>query len=142
MQRFRTATPMGDWRSFKFTHEEVGVTYTEGLIYKIEDTIGILLLDIQYNTDGSKKAKTIVEDDEGVLVYHIEKVIVDKVTTTGTACKPGDKIYWSGVQGAAVTPVYVQGYYWVGICVKAAAESDDEVMVDFKGDKASVTQPL
>ena len=82
MQRFRTATPMGDWRSFKFTMTEDG-PWTEGKIYKVQDTVGLLLLDIQYTAAGCKKAKTIVKGDEGVLVYHIEKVIVDKLAETG-----------------------------------------------------------
>ena len=141
MQRFRTATPPGDWRSFKFTMTEDG-PWTEGLIYLVQETVGVLLLDIQYTAAGCKKAKTIVVTEEGVLVYHIEKVIVNKVAETGLACLPGDKLYWSGVAGAGVTPTYVQGYYWIGICVRAAAELDTEVMMDLKGDKASVTEPL
>lgn len=139
--RFRTSTPMGDWRSFKFTHAESGVTYSEGEIYKIGDTVGILFLDIQYDSEGNKAAAEITVGDEGVLVYHIEKVIVDKVAATGYAFSPGDKVYWSGVQGDPVTPVYTTGYYWVGICTEAAAELATQVEVDFKGDKATVTEP-
>lgn len=139
---FRTASPMGDWRSFKFTHAESGVTYTEGQIYLIQETVGVLLLDIQYGTQGEKLDKEITIGDEGVLVYHIEKVIVDKLTGTGESFLPGDKVYWSGVQGASVTPNYTTGYYWIGIAVVAAGEDEDEVMIDLKGDKASLTEPL
>ena len=70
----KTGTPMADWRSFKFTHAISGLTMTEGYIYKVEDTIGVLLLPIQYGTQGEKLAKTITEDDEGVLFYHAEKM--------------------------------------------------------------------
>jgi len=142
LQGFRTATPMGDWRSFRFTHAESGVTYTEGLIYRIQETVGILFLNIQYDSQGCKQAKTIEKDDEGVLVYHIEKVMVDKLTGTGESFLPGDKVYWSGVQGAAVTPNWQTGYYWIGIATEPAGESDDEVEIDLKGDKASQTEPL
>ena len=142
MQGFRTATPMGDWRSFRFTHAESGVTYTEGLIYRIRETVGILFLNIQYDSQGCKQAKTIEKDDEGVLVYHIEKVMVDKLTGTGESFLPGDKVYWSGVQGAAVTPNWQTGYYWIGIATEPAGESDAEVEIDLKGDKASQTEPL
>jgi|GEM_PF-910034 len=138
----RTATPMGDWRSFKFTHAISGLTMTEGQIYKVEDTVGVLLLDIQYGSQGEKLAKTITEDDEGVLIYHAEKIMVDKIARTGYSFLPGDKVYWSGVQGASVTPIYQSGFYWIGICVWAAGESDAQVMIDLKGDKASVTHPL
>lgn len=138
MQRFRTSTPMGDWRSFKFTHDESGVTYSEGELYKIQDTIGVLFLDIQYDSEGNKKDKTIGIGDEGVLVYHIEKVIVDKEAGSGLAFSPGDKVYWSGVQGAGVTPVYQSGYYWIGIAVEAATAEATEVKIDLKGDKATV----
>ena len=141
-QFFRTATPMGDWRSFKFTHAESGVTYTEGQIYRIQETVGVLLLDIQYDSAGCKTAKEIEKGDEGVLVYHIEKVMVDKLTGTGESFLPGDKVYWSGVQGAAVTPNFTTGYYWIGIAVAPAGESDTDVMIDLKGDKASQTEPL
>jgi len=139
-QFFRTSTPMGDWRSFKFTHIETGVTYTEGKLYKIEDTVGVLLLDIQYTAAGCKKAKTIVKGDEGVLVYHIEKVIVDK--KVGAVFLPGDKVYWSGTQGAGVESHYQSGEYWIGIATEPAGASDTEVEIDLKGDKISLTEPL
>lgn len=141
MLRFRTATPMADWRTFKFTMLAAG-PWTEGLIYKVEDTVGMLFLPIKYGSQGEKLAKTILITEEGVLVYHIEKVMANKVVGTGFACLPGDKLYWSGVQGSAVTPVYQSGYYWIGICVFPAAESDPTVMMDLKSDKASLTHPL
>lgn len=138
----RIATPMGDWRSFKFTHAIAGLTMTEGSIYMVQETVGVLLLPIQYGTQGEKLAKTIVEDDEGVLIYHAEKIMVDKRTGTGYSFLPGDKVYWTGTQGDPVTPTYQSTYYWIGICVVAAGENDDQVMIDLKGDKASVTEPL
>ena len=143
MQRFRTATPMGDWRSFKFTNE-TEETLAEGDLCLINDTCGVLLLNIQYDADGCKKDKEIDDGEDGVLVYHIEKIIVDKVTTTGSAFEPGDKVYWSGTNGDPVTPTHnaQTAPYWIGICVEAALESDDEVMIDLKGDKISLTEPL
>jgi len=141
-QFLRTATPMGDWRSFKFTHAESGVTYTEGYLYLIQETVGVLILDIQYGTQGEKLAKTIEMGDEGVLIYHAEKVNVLKLLGTGETFLPGDKVYWSGVQGAAVTPNYTTGYYWIGIAVAPAGMADEYVMIDLKGDKASLTEPL
>ena len=141
-QFFRTSTPMGDWRSFKFTHAESGVTYEEGKLYLIQETVGVLFLDIQYDSQGCKQDKEITIGDEGVLVYHIEKVMVDKLTGTGESFLPGDKVYWSGVQGSAVSPNYTSGWYWIGIATAAAGESATEVEIDLKGDKASLTEPL
>ena len=140
-QFLRTATPDGDWRSFKFTHAIADLTMTEGLIYMIEDTVGVLILDIQYSSAGCKEAKTIVEDDEGVLIYHAEKIKVRKRTGTGYSFLPGDKIYWTGTQGDPVYP-YRSAYYWIGTCVWPAGDDDEYVIIDLKGDKASLTEPL
>ena len=140
MQQLRTT--MKHARTFKFTHAVSGLTMTEGYIYLIQETVGVLILDIQYNSDGSKAAKTIVEDDEGVLIYNAEKINLRKRTGTGYSFLPGDKVYWSGTQGDPVTPTYQSTYYWIGICVLAAGESDEFVMTDLKGDKASITEPL
>lgn len=143
MDSLRTATPMGDWRSFKFTHPNVGETWAEGSLYWLQDhTIGVLLLDIQYTAAGCKKAKAITYGEEGVLIYHAEKIMVDKVHTTGDAFLPGDKVYWNGVQGAPVTPNVTTGYWWIGIAVAPAGQFETEVMIDLKGDKASQTEPL
>lgn len=139
---FRTSTPMGDWRSFKFTHAEQGVTYEEGKLYKIGDTVGLLFLDVLYNSDGSKADPEIEVGAEGVLVYHIEKVMVYKDAETGDDFGVGDKVYWSGVQGDPVTPNWTSGYYWIGICTRAALFNDAMVEIDLKGDKVSQTEPL
>ncbi len=140
MQTLRTT--MKHARTFKFTHAVSGQTMTESYIYLIQETVGVLILDINYNSDGSKAAKTIVEDDEGVLIYHAEKISVRKRTGTGYSFLPGDKVYWSGTQGDPVTPTYQSTYYWIGICVWAAGESEEYVIIDLKGDKASITEPL
>jgi len=142
MQIFRTSTPMADWRSFKFTHDESGVTYELGELYLIQETIGILFLDIQYDSKGCKKDAEIKKGDEGVLVYHIEKVMLNKTAASGEVFLPGDKVYWSGTQGDPVTPTYTTGYYWIGIATAAAAWNATQVEVDLKGDKATLTEPL
>lgn len=133
-QFFRTATPPGDWRSFKFTNALVpALTMIEGSIYQIRDTVGILFLDAQYDANGCKLPAEIGSGKEGVLVYHIEKVMVDKGACAFT---PGDSVYWPGIQGSAVTNVYSSGAIWIGICVWPAATGDDQVMIDMKGEVA------
>ncbi len=143
MLRFRTARPSGDIRSFQYEADE-GITEEEGKLYMINGTtVGVLLLDIQYAADGSKEDKEIVDGDDGVLVYHIEKIMVDKLTTSGSAFLPGDKVYWNDVQGDPVSNTYGGAYVrWIGICVWPALDADATVMIDLKGDKTSITQPL
>lgn len=140
MQRLKTS--MRHARTFKFTHAISGLTMTEGQLYKVEDTVGMLILDIQYDSSGAKQAKTITIGDDGVLIYNAEKIEVDKRTRTGDSFLPGDKVYWSGVQGASVQPVYQSGFYEIGRAVKAASASATTVIIDLKGDKASTTHPL
>jgi len=136
-QFFRTSTPMGDWRSFKFTHDESGVTYELGELYRIGDTVGLLFLDIKYNADGSKAAAELVKGEKGVLVYHIEKVIVNKVHETGDAFGVGDKVYWSGTQGDPVDPVWQSGYHCIGIATEPALWNAETVEIDLYGAQAT-----
>ena len=142
MQRFRTSTPMGDWRSFRFTAAITGLTYCLGELYLIQETVGVLFLDIQYNADGSKADAEIELGGEGVLVYHIEKMIVDKEVGTGSAFLPGDKVFWSGVAAASVTNTWQSGYYWIGIATEPASDTATTVEIDLKGDKATLTDPI
>ena len=133
-QFLRTATPDGDWRSFKFTHAILpDFAMAEGSLYQIQDTVGVLILDIQYSTAGCKEDKTINADEEGVLIYHAENIRVDKITC---AFLPGDVVYWTGVQGSPVTNVYSSGAIWIGICVWAAVAGDSTVIIDMKGEVA------
>ena len=132
MQFLRTATPDGDWRSFKFTHALVpDITLTEGRIYQIQDSIGVLVLGIQYSSAGCKEAKTINSGEEGVLIYHAEKIDLYKDAVVFLS---GDAVYWNGVQGGNVTNVYSSGAIWIGICVWPAAADDEKVIIDMKGE--------
>ena len=143
MQRFRTARPSGDIRTFQFINDE-GEILDEGWLCLIQETCGVLLLDIQYTAAGCKEDKKLAIGDSGVLVYHIEKIMVDKLVVTGMAFLPGDKVYWSGTNGDGVTEDHnaQTAPYWIGICVWPAVEADTLVMIDLKGDKISITEPL
>jgi len=133
----RTSTPSGDWRSFKFTHAEAGVTYEEGKLYMIQEAVGVLFTDITYDSSGCKEAATRALGDECVLYYHAEKIIVEKFARAGAIFLPGDKVYWSGIQGSAVRPNYQSGDYWIGIATEPAAALATTVEIDLKGDKAT-----
>jgi hypothetical protein len=84
----------------------------------------------------------VPDGEEGVLIYHAEKIRVAKVDGSGHDFLPGDKVYWSGVAGAGVTPTYQSGFYWIGICVEPSPTPERTVIIDLKGDKASLTEPL
>jgi len=128
----RTATPMGDWRTFKFICEDsagqLGIKDAQiagdPYLYLVNDTVGALL-------------ETIAFDEEGVLIYHAEKIMVMKDTGGGESFDPGDRVYWDP-STRLVTPAYDSGYFWIGIATEPAGETDDFVEIDLKGDHAEV----
>ena len=128
----RTATPMGDWRSFKFICEDSfgmnGIKDAQlagdPYLYLINDTVGALL-------------ETIDFGEEGVLIYHAEKIMAMKDTGGGESFDPGDRVYWDPAT-QLVTPTYDSGYFWIGIATEPAGETDDFVEIDLKGDHAEV----
>lgn len=139
-QYFRTSTPMGDWRSFKFTLD-VSEQWENGKLYMVNETVGLLFIgDPIYNTStGCYEANQYKEyGDECILVYHIEKVMVNKENGSGlSSFNPGDAVYWSGTNGDPVVSTWQSGYYWIGVCTQAAADTDTQVEIDLKGDKAT-----
>ena len=128
----RTATPMGDWRTFKFTVEETdgwdGIADARAAgtswLYLVQDAVGALL-------------ETTAFGDEGVLVYHAEKIKVPKLTESTDIFLPGDRVYWDPTT-RCVTPTYDSAYYWIGMATEPAAAADSEVEIDLKGDHAEV----
>jgi len=139
-QFLRTGTPMGDWRSFKHTID-VSETWTNGELYLINETVCVLFMgDVIYDpTTGCPiSPQALGFGDEGVFIYHAEKILVDKENGSGlSAFNPGDAVYWSGTNGDPVVSTWQSGYYWIGICVQAAGQLVTQVMIDFKGDKAT-----
>lgn len=139
-QFFRTSTPMGDWRSFKFTMA-VSESWENGKLYMVNETVGLLFIgDPIYDANTGCYAASQVKEygDEAVLVYHIEKVMVNKENGSGlSSFTPGDAVYWNGVNGGPVYSDWVSGYYWIGICTMAATALDEQVEIDLKGDKAT-----
>ena len=132
----RTATPMGDWRTFKFICEDSlgqdGIKDAQAAgdpyLYLVNDTVGAL-------------NETIAFGEEGVLIYHAEKIMVMKDTGGGESFDPGDRVYWDPAT-RLVTPAYDSGYFWIGIATEPAGETDDFVEIDLKGDHAEVEAVL
>lgn len=141
-QFLRTTAPEGDWRSFRFTNPysyEMG----NGLLYLVRETVGVPLVAQRLDPNtGCELDLVVPAGSEGVFIYHAEKIRLAKVAASGHDFLPGDKVYWSGVAGAGVTPTYQSGFYWIGICVWPSAAGESTVIVDLKGDKASITEPL
>lgn len=136
--KFRTATPMGDWRSLKATCVN-SAGHHDGDLVLIQDTVGLVLVSIPpLDAQGCVKDPPVQLGDEFVLAYHIEKVLVDKAPSI--FCLKGQKVYWSGVDGDPVTNVDTSGYYWIGIFTEDGAASDREVEIDLKGDKATLLE--
>ena len=134
---FRTATPMGDWRSFKFTvdvsagmkgikeaGEDDAVGARVSFLRLIQETVGAVLESADYG-------------DEAVLIYHAEKFMVPKMIVSTDVFLPGDRVYWDPTT-RLVTPAYDSGYYWIGIATEPANADDLYVEIDLKGDHAEV----
>ena len=137
----RTATPMGDWRSFKFTCETspkvCGIKDAIALdvlgarasyLYLVNDTVGAVLESADFG-------------DEAVLIYHAEKILVPKMTESTDIFFPGDRVYWDPTT-RLVTPAYDSGYYWIGIATEPAVAADLRVEIDLKGERAEVEAAL
>lgn len=137
----RTATPMGDWRSLKFTcdvsagmdgikdaadHDVAGVRRTP--LYLVEDTVGAVLESADFG-------------DEAVLIYHAEKIMVPKMIESTDIFLPGMRVYWDPTT-RLVTPAATSGYYWIGIATEPAVAADLRVEIDLKGDHAEVEAAL
>lgn len=133
----RTATPMADWRSFKFTcgvsagqegikdaqaADEAGDRHS--YIYQVEDTVGALLESVDFG-------------DEGVLVYHAEKIMVPKKDGSSEVFLPGMRVYWDPVD-RLVSPTYGATWLWIGIATEPALAADLRVEINMVGDKAEV----
>lgn len=133
----RTATPMGDWRTFKFTVDvSAGVVGVKDAIltdavgarvsalYQVGDTVGEVLENADFG-------------EEGVLIYHAEKIMVPKMITSTDIFLPGDRVYWDPAT-RLVTPDYDSGYFWIGIATESADADERYVEIDLKGDHAEV----
>ena len=129
-QRVRTAAPMGDWRTFTAECVESG-GHNQYDIIKIQDTVCVVYFEA-----------SVAYGDTFYPIYHCEKIMLTKLTGTGEAIVAGDKLYWSGVNGAGVSANYTSGWYWIAIATEDAAADDETVEADLKGDKASLTEPL
>jgi hypothetical protein len=108
----------------------------------VQETAGVVFVGkAKYDADGCKVDPPAYEyGEEAVLIYHAEKIIVDKIAGNGERALPGEKAYWSGVYATGVSPVKQSGWYWIGIFTEPALEDDTEAEIDLKGDKATLLE--
>ena len=120
MLGIKTATPMGDWRTFPTIAKSGGVV--KDCMDKIHDTVGFYV-------------QSADAGDAVAFAYHVEKVTVPKLAASaGLGAFAGDKVFYSAAN-AAVTPV-ADANLWIGIFVKDCLSADTEALIDLKGDKA------
>jgi predicted RecA/RadA family phage recombinase len=123
---------MGDWRSFKFTCITSGgllggkASWAAGepWLYLVGDSVGALL-------------ESADVGDEGVLIYHAEKILVVKGIDSGDVFGVGDVVYWDPAT-RLVHPGIDSGYYRIGIATEPAAASEALVEIDLDGAGAAV----
>ena len=127
----RTATPNGDWRSFKFTCEEtagfLGAKAAQAAgsswLYLVQDTVGAQLEDVAFG-------------DEGVLIYHAEKIMVPKANDSLDVFLPGQEVWWNPTT-RLVTAIADTGNLLIGIATEPALAADDFVEIDLDGANAN-----
>ena len=131
--KLRTATPMGDWRSFPVTTTAAVVA---GAMDMIHDTVGVYVETVLAVGALSDYGITKYVGDDVAFIYHAEKIMVPKDgSSVGHAFSKGDKVFYDATNKQA--DITGGGNLWIGICVKDAAITDTEVLIDLKGDKAS-----
>lgn len=133
----RTATPMGDWRSFK-TECDVSAGW-EGIktaeaadaagarhsyLYQIQDVVAAILDDADFG-------------EEAVAIYHAEKILVPKTVGRGEVFAIGDRVYFIPAT-RLVTRTYDSTYLWIGMATEPAGGDDLRVEIDLKGDHAEM----
>jgi hypothetical protein len=128
----RTATPAGDWRSFKFTCDDSDgllgqrAAWAAGVpwLYQIEDSVGVLIDDADFG-------------EEGVLWYHAEKIIVAKMHESTDIFLPGMGVYWDPTT-RLVTPEEDSDFINIGIATEPAGADDLLVEIDLRGAGAAL----
>lgn len=127
----RTATPNGDWRSFKYTCEEtdghLGAKAAQAAgsswLYLVQDSVGAQLEDVAYG-------------DEGVLIYHAEKIMVPKANDSLDVFLPGQEVWWNPTT-RLVSAIADTGNLLIGIATEPALAADDFVEIDLDGANAN-----
>lgn len=133
----RTAEPNGDWRSFKFICEEtagmLGARDAQAAgsswLYLVQDSVIALL-------DHENPAGHVDFGDEGVGIYHAEKIMVPKGVDTLDVFLPGQTVYWDPAT-RLVTAIPTTGNLRIGIATEPALMADAFVEIDLDGADAA-----
>ena len=132
LDRFRTCTPEGDWRSFKYTIPS-GVTKIIGTYYIINNTWGMVLAS-EDNFEGNEPVDTVIAAGKVIsFIYNCEKILGPKSTDTGSAITVGEFVYIDTTT-KIIYGTNAAGRTCIGTCVENAADADAWVEFDLKGD--------
>ena len=110
-----------NYRAFEFT-VDITAGKVVGLLYLISGTVC---------TPYEAKAITEVV----VMIYHAEKILVDKNVVSTDVFVVGQKVYFDATTGKATATAGAN--LWIGICIEAATAVATQVLIDLKGDKAT-----
>jgi len=127
--RWRTATPMADWRTFRVPFSSDNQLVYVGTLYLVQET---WCMAFSGNFADAELIDTDIQD-EWVGLYNCEKLLVDKSTETGSAFLVGDFVYVDHVT-KLVHNTNAAGRTCIGICTEPAADDDVTVEIDLKGD--------
>lgn len=125
--RWRTATPMADWRTFRVPFSSDNDAVYVGTLYLVQETWCMAF------SGNFADTVLIAGQDEWVGLYNCEKVLVDKGTDTGSAFLVGDFVYVDHVTKLVHT-TNAAGRTCIGTCTEPAADCDSRVEIDLKGD--------
>lgn len=96
--------------------------YAAGLMLKVGEMVGVIV------------AAALVTAD-AVIVYSAEKILVPKTAGSGITFAVGDKVYFDS--GAAAVTNSSGGNTLCGRAIAVAAGTDEEVLIDLKGNVAA-----
>jgi len=113
----RTNPPGGTFHSMNLTAGSGGVT--GGDLIKVGNVVGMVFDDAAI-------------DEDYVLVYVAEKIMVPKLEGAGSAFVKTDAVYYDATL-QTVTPTQAAGLYRIGVATEDATDDDDEVEIDLEG---------
>lgn len=113
----RTNPPPGTFHSVRLTAGSGGVV--GGTLIHVNDIVGMVFDDADL-------------DEEYVLVYVAEKIMVPKLEGAGSAFAIGDHVYYDDTL-QTVTPIQAAGLWRIGVATEPADDDDDEVEIDLEG---------
>jgi len=104
-----------------------------GTMYKVQDTWGMCFAS-EDNFSGNEPVDTSIAVGKVVsIIYHAEKILVAKATSTGSAIEVGDFVYIDPTTKLSSKTKDGVDDECIGVCVENAADADSFVEIDLRG---------